>query len=167
MRGQRGIRVLVALVATFGLLVVTPAYAAAHVVVVADPLPPPIVPPGVTPPPPSGTNEVPPGPTYEITPGTPGTELGEPVTGRSSGPGDGDPGESDTSGGTQKPSATTTTKPTAAAADDPADPDGDLATVQAGTGTDGTDLRWVLGSGGLLLFVLLELSRTVFGRREP
>jgi hypothetical protein len=66
-------RVLVVVLAVFllGGVGATPAHA-------EDPLPPPIVPPGVTTPP-DGDNEVPPGPTYVITPGSEGTELGEPA----------------------------------------------------------------------------------------
>jgi hypothetical protein len=148
-------RVLVVVLAVFllGGVGATPAHA-------EDPLPPPIVPPGVTTPP-DGDNEVPPGPTYVITPGSEGTELGEPA----------DQAEIDeakkasgTAPGTKKiPSAGPTRTPGVTVA-------GPEAPAQAPTAqgdpvsTGPLGPWWAVGAGALLLLVLVELGRAATRR---
>ncbi len=67
-------RVLVVVLAAFALGGVGATTALAD-----DTLPPPITPPGATAPPDTDQNQVPPGPTYVITPGAGGSELGAPA----------------------------------------------------------------------------------------
>lgn len=126
----------------------------------AEDLPDPIAPPGVTPPADGGDNQVPPGPTYVVTPGAGGSDLGEPA----------DQAEiaEAKKAGTQAPATgkrpAGTTKKTEKAVDG-----GGLMPVLPGQQSEAVttplDRWWVVGSGALLLLVLLDLVRSATRRR--
>lgn len=159
-RGQSRVltRVLVALVVAFALA------AAGSTAAFADDLPPPIVPPGVTPPPDTSGNDVPPGPTYVITPGTGGTELGEPADQRQID--EARKALSRAPGAAEVPTDTTKKAPGTSVAG-PKAPAGPQAAQGPGTqlvAAAPLDRWWLIGSGLLLLLVLLELARAASQR---
>lgn len=132
----------------------------------ADPLPPPILPPGVTAPPDGGGNDVPSGPTYLITPGTGGTELGAPVNQEqideaekalSRAPGK---AKGKAPAGTKQKSGATVSGPDSPARVQARAARADLAAPSP------LEPWWLVGSGVLLLYVLLELARAAVGRRD-
>jgi len=126
----------------------------------ADDIPDPITPPGVTAPPDDGENEVPPGPTFVITPGSEGDELGEPADQKQI-----DEAKKAITRGPGSGKAPTDTKKTPGAT-----VAGPEAPAQAGTEQQVAALAtpldrwWMVGSGVLLLLVLVELVRAATRR---
>jgi hypothetical protein len=114
----------------------------------ADDPPPPLVPPGVSAPTPTVRPSS--GPTFVVTPGDPGGDLGAPDDGSEPTP---------KKGVTQKkPSA----KPTSSAAPVAAPQAEPVSSVGV---SSSEALSWKLGAGALLLFVLGEFLRIEFRRR--
>jgi hypothetical protein len=120
-----------------------------------DAPPPPLLPPGVTAPTPRVTPSS--GPTFVITPGSPGDELGQPVSGQSTS------GKPATDGPAKKPRrpAASGTRGVAPTAKGPAQAG---APSSAGSAAEAT--WWKVGAGALLVLVLSELVLVGFRRRS-
>lgn len=147
------------------LVVVLAAFALGTGTALAEDLPDPITPPGITPPPDGGDNQVPPGPTYVITPGAGGSELGEPadqaeINEAKKAADTKAPGKGKAPAGTTKKSGSTVAGPGALPL---------LPGERASDPTAPLDRWWLVGSGAVLLLVVLELGVAASHRlrRQP
>lgn len=122
-----------------------------------DAPPPPLLPPGVSGPTPTVHATPTSGPTYVITPGSPGSRLPAPVTAL--------PSEIKARPTPSAPSRPATPHPTPTAfATEVAAP---LVATPAASSTNGADLWWMIGAAGLLVLVLSEFARLKLRPRLP
>ncbi len=119
--------------------------------------PPPLLPPGISGPTPTVHATPKPGPTYVITPGSPGSKLPAPVTTL--------PPAVTAHPSAPTPSVPVTPRPTpTVAATEVAAP---TVASSAASSAAGGDRWWMIGAAGLLLLVLSEFARLKLRPRLP